>query len=101
MLVWKKADTFHLTGIDTAASETEANSTDIASCSVEGAYPAPDHVTVSVGDQDYKNLTLVDGVATLALVPQNLRPGNNFDEQPIKCSYDILLTVRYFSRLKY
>jgi len=93
VLVWKTADNFFLTGLDVVAEETESNKTDIVSCTVEGAYPAPTAVTISIGqDQNYINQTLIDGVATLSLIPADLTPGNNFDEQSIKCSYDIVLS---------
>ena len=98
-MVWKAADIFFLTGLDVVAEETESNKTDIVSCTVEGAYPAPTAVTISIGrDQNYINQTLVDGVATLSLIPADLTPGNNFDEQIIKCSYDIVLSVSWISK---
>ena len=87
--VWRHASSVIVTPINVYAEETESNGTDIANCTVVGAYPAPTHVTMSIGDHHYDQLLLENGIASLIQAPSQLTPGSEYDQKEITCTFDI------------
>jgi len=100
--VWRRADSVDLVGIETSVSASDINATDIASCSVAGAHPAPDAVTISIGSNAFTDIPIVNGTATLSLEPADLTPYSSYDQHEVSCSFDIVVVspiLLYYSNI--